>query len=211
MNNYDDYGTSPRKYYPEYDNYYTKSSKMSAEERRQRIENRKKNKEKLAAGNKEVKKTRTTKNQGPKKPTTKFNLKQQELKRQREIERKIQLKNNLRFGLSIGLVIFMAFFLVYKKSVADQKFLEVSKLKNSITEIEKENAQLQYNLQTTASLLNVETEAISKLGMTKLDNKRIVKLTVPKQDYVEKIEQEISKESNNSILDKIYGLIMEII
>lgn len=156
------------------------------------------------------------KNLNQKKPNTKVaNRKKtvayQEMKRKKELEKHAKTKEKIRYFVLFAMLLGCAFTIIYKSSYADEKIIEINRLKKQVEEIEKENSQLGFTLQTSSSLLKIENEAINKLGMSKIDNSRIKKVNIIKEDYIEPVEKGIVKEEEKTIFTKIYEWIMEII
>ena len=90
----------------------------------------------------------------------------------------------------------------------DKAFSEIQKLKQNVATIQKENDQIEINIQNSLNINKVEQAAKELLGMQKLTNKQIVYINLPKKDYVEhKTEEVIIEEESNSIksfFDKIF-------
>lgn len=105
----------------------------------------------------------------------------------------------------IGFIVLLA--ISYRNSVINEKFAEIKNLKTNLAAIQKENEQLEVNIENNLNLQTVEQAAKELLGMQKLDNKQTVYVNLPKQDYVEPASEEIMKEDNTSWIEKIINFI----
>ena len=88
--------------------------------------------------------------------------------------------------------------------------IKIQKLKSQVTELQKENDQLEISIQNSINTNNIEKAAKEMLGMQKLSSKQIISITLPKRDYVEPTVEEVILEENsgfiNNIINKIKGL-----
>lgn len=105
----------------------------------------------------------------------------------------------------IGFIILFA--ISYRNSVINEKFSEIKTLKSNLAAIQKENEQLEVNIENNLNLQTVEQSAKEMLGMQKLEKSQTVYINLPKQDYVEPATEEILKEENLSIWEKIINFI----
>ena len=96
----------------------------------------------------------------------------------------------------------------YQNSQITVKFNEVQKKKNELASLQKENEQLNVNIENSLNLSNIEKEAKVQLGMQKLTNKQTIYVSLPKKDYVEAAPEKvvIEEEENwfQKIISKIY-------
>ena len=72
--------------------------------------------------------------------------------------------------------------------------------------IEKENSQLELELESNLNLGNIEQQAKELLGMQKLTNKQIVYVNIEKDDHVEAAAENV-KMANDSIFTKAFNAI----
>lgn len=86
----------------------------------------------------------------------------------------------------------------YRYSLINDTFNEKEKLKSELAEIQKQNAQLQINIEKGTNINNVEQQAKEKLGMKKLDNTQKVYVNLPKEDYVEPSTEKIDTDGETS-------------
>ncbi len=129
-----------------------------------------------------------------------------------EIKAQKILLAKTKFSIFVKCVLLFAiiFFILFRNSQISESFSEIQKLKGSITALQKENDQIEINIQNSMNSNNLEQKAKELLGMQKLTNKQIVYLTIPKKDYVEyKAEEIIIEEEKGffeSIIEKIKNL-----
>ena len=147
--------------------------------------------------------------------TKKSNTKQTVTKNKSQKNNKSTSKvNNTKMKFSIFVkcvLIFLVFFMIiYRNSLISQSFAKIQSLKTSITELQKENNQLEINIQNSLNTNNIEQAAKEILGMQKLTNKQIVYINIDKKDYVEpRAEEVVINEDTNfieKILEKIKGV-----
>jgi len=109
----------------------------------------------------------------------------------------------------IGFMILFA--ISYRNSLINETFTKKEKLKNDLAVIQKENEQLEVNIQNSLNLNNVEKSAKELLGMRKLDNLQKRYVNLPKQDYIEPAGEEIVINQNENWFEKIVnGLLKSI-
>ena len=157
--------------------------------------------------NKPKTKTKVTpKVQKPKKNIAK-NKKQEDIKKQNIL---IQ-KTNVAVFFKSALLFLIIFFMIFMNSKLNESFSQIQKLRTEITEIQKENDQLEINIQNSVNLNNIEQAAKELLGMQKLSSKQTFYISLPKKDYVEPrtekviIEEEEKTEIEN-IIEKIKNI-----
>lgn len=118
---------------------------------------------------------------------------------------KNQSKARMITYVAIGFTILFA--ISYRNSVINEKFAEIKTLKTNLAAIEKENEQLEVNIENNLNLKTVEQSAKELLGMQKLNNSQTVYVNLPKQDYVEPATEEIIREDASSWFEKIINFI----
>ena len=110
--------------------------------------------------------------------------------------------------LTIGFLILFA--ISYRNSKIDENFAKVQNLKEELTEVKKQNAQLEVSIENGLNLNNLEQEAKEQLGMQKLNPKQTIYITLPKTDYIEPAAEEVIIEDSNTglkgILNKILNM-----
>ena len=99
---------------------------------------------------------------------------------------------------------------IYQNSLITESFNHKEDLKKNLSAIEKENEQLQVNIEKSLNLNNVEQSAKEMLGMQKLDNSQKVYVSIPKEDYVESETEKIIVEEETNWFDKLIEAIKSI-
>ncbi|MBS5858205.1 MAG: hypothetical protein ACLTKT_02915 [Clostridia bacterium] len=114
----------------------------------------------------------------------------------------------------VTLVVLLAFALLltisYRNAQINEQFTEMQNLKTELSNLQKENEQLEVSIENSLNLYNIEKIAKEKLGMQKLTNKQIEYIALPKKDYTESASEKIEKEDENKnwfaqFVDKIFN------
>ena len=182
------YETSPRKLNNEY-----KSTKSSNSRNNKTLNKKAKPKTQNKKEKKQEAKKKVKKSEKPSKSTTKSNL-----------------KTKIAIFAKCFLIFLVFFLIIYRNSLITQSFAEIQKLKTSITELQKENNQLEINIQNSLNTNNIAQAAKELLGMQKLTNKQIVYINLSKKDYVEPRTEEVKIEKEKSFIDNIIDIIKDI-
>lgn len=114
----------------------------------------------------------------------------------------LSLIDKIQIVLAFSIIFVLLFLIMYRNSKITEAFSELNSLKNDINKIQKENVQLEVNIQSTLNLTNVEQSAKELLGMQKLTNAQTIYISLPKKDYIETSVEEIVVE-NESLWEKI--------
>lgn len=93
----------------------------------------------------------------------------------------------------------------YRNSLINEEFNSIQNLKEDLSNLEKENKQLEIGIEGSLNLNNVEKIASEQLGMQKQTVGQTIYTKLPKEDYVEAATEEI-KEHKVSIFEKISNL-----
>ena len=137
----------------------------------------------------------------PKKSTAKKQNVKQQVKKQ-------EAKNaNIKIIFYIAAVFAVLFAVSYRNALITQTYSQVKDLKSELAQVEKENKQLEINIESQTNFGAIEEKAKNELGLKKLDDSRIVYVSLDKQDYVESSMQEVKIEDDlnwfESIINKI--------
>lgn len=137
----------------------------------------------------------------PKKTTTKSTRKSaEELKRTKKLENYQKIKMVMYLALGFGVLLMIG----YRNSQINEAFTQNQKLEKQISAVQKENEQLEVNIQNSLNLSQIEQEAKERLGMQKLNSKQTTYIQLPKKDYVEAAtEHVVIQEPSESIIDTI--------
>lgn len=140
----------------------------------------------------------------PKKSTAK----KQKVKLQ---EKKQEVKNiNAKIILYIAAVFAVLFAVSYRNALLAQTYSQVKDLKSELAQVEKENKQLEINIESQTNLGAIEEKAKKELGLKKLDDSQIVYVNLDKQDYIESSELEVKLEDNSNWFKNIINKIKDI-
>ncbi len=109
----------------------------------------------------------------------------------------IETKKNVKNIIQIGVVFILLLTISYRYALINSKFSEKEDLKATLSELQKQNAQLKVSIEQGMNINNIEQAAKEKLGMQKLDNNQKVYISLQKKDYVESStsQAEQNKES----------------
>ena len=95
----------------------------------------------------------------------------------------------------------------YRNSLITEEFKAIQNLKSDLTNIEKENKQLEISIEGSLNLNKIEKIASEQLGMQKQSVEQTIYTELPKEDYVEAgIEEKEEQEENQSLLEKILNI-----
>ena len=94
--------------------------------------------------------------------------------------------------------------------MVNQSFSQLQNLKKQATSIQKENDQLEVNIQNSINLNNIETSAKEILGMQKLTSAQTVYLSLEKKDYIEATAEAVIIEEETNIIEKIKNKIINL-
>lgn len=121
------------------------------------------------------------------------------------------LKKEKRKRVKQTLTVFALFVVLvaisYRNSVINESFSKVQSLKSELSEIQKENEQLEVSIENSLNLNNIEQIAKEKLGMQKLTNRQTVYVELPKKDYVKSANEEVVIKEEQSWIKKIMNKI----
>lgn len=119
-------------------------------------------------------------------------------------------KKKAKYIIEIALAFVILLTISYRYSLINTKFNEKENLKSELAEIQKQNAQLQLNIEKGTNINNVEQQAKEKLGMKKLDNNQKVYISIPKEDYVESGVEAVETSEQETwwqaLLNDLFGI-----
>lgn len=132
----------------------------------------------------------------------------------KQAKQRVKTKNQLKrkkAKVILGIVLLFGVLLAisYRNSLITENFAKIRNLKTDLAAIQKENQQLEVNIESSLNLKNIEKEAKDTLGMQKLTNDQKVYIHLPKKDYVEPAEEQIQLEEKENIFQKIWNQIQE--
>ena len=121
-------------------------------------------------------------------------------------EKQLKTRAKAEIALKIILILGIFFVMTLKDSEKDQLFTQIKTLKTEITQLNKDNDQLEISIQNSLNLNTIEQAAKDLLGMQKLTAKQTRYINLPKKDYVEPRVEEVVVEDKKNILEKIIGI-----
>ena len=136
-----------------------------------------------------------------KKPTVKKIKSNKKAKKENKKEK--QTIKYIIFGFAI------VFAMCFQNAKIDENFEKMQDLKKELAVVEKENSQLELELESNLNLANIEQQAKELLGMQKLTNKQIVYVNLDKSDHVEAAAESV-KLSNETIFTKVANTIKKL-
>ena len=142
----------------------------------------------------------------------KYNKKSTVRKNSNKIQnRKQETKNiNTKIILYIGVVFAILFAISYRNALIAQEYSQIKELKGQLAEIEKDNKQLEVNIESKTNLGAIEKKGKEELGLKKIDNSQTVYISLDKQDYVESSTEKVKIEEEKlwfeSLIDKIKNI-----
>lgn len=123
---------------------------------------------------------------------------------------KVKERWKLKTTVLFAFIFLVLFIIIYRNSMINESFSKIQSLKSEITEIQKENDQLEIAIQNSLNLNNIEQSAKELIGMQKLTNKQTVYISLSKKDYVEPKIEDVVLEENigliSSIIEKIKNI-----
>ena len=135
------------------------------------------------------------------------------VKKQEDVKAKNRLiaKTKVAVFFKCALLFLIVFFMIFMNTRLRESISQIQKLKAQITEIQKENDQLEINIQNNINLNNIEQAAKELLGMQKLSSKQTFYISLPKKDFVEPRTEKIifEEETSNpveSLIEKIKNI-----
>lgn len=145
-----------------------------------------------------------TKKKYPKKSTAKQTTTKQKAKIQ-------EVKNiNSKIILYIGAIFVILFAVSYRNALIAQEYSAIKDLKAQLSEVEKENKQLEVNIESQTNLGAIEEKAQKELGLKKLDDSQTVYVSLDKQDYIESSSEEVKITKYTNWFDNIINKIKNI-
>lgn len=125
---------------------------------------------------------------------------------------KVEVKKSIKFKLVLYLAIaFMVLLAIsYRNSKINEEFSEVKSMQKELAQLEKENQQLNINIQNDLNLSQIEKSAKELLGMQKLTSKQTVNVNLSKKDYVEPSSEEVVIEESHDLVTIIINFIKNI-
>ncbi len=126
-------------------------------------------------------------------------------KEQQAVQRK-----NIKIMIYIGIIFAILFAVSYRNALVTQTYSELKGLKVTLSKLEKDNEQLEVNIESKTNLSAIEKRAEEELGMKKLDDSQTVYVSLDKNDYIESsldsVKLEEDKNWFESLIEKIKNI-----
>lgn len=137
-------------------------------------------------------------------------LNQEKIDRDNERKRKNKKKSKIKciFYLILGFAVLFA--ISYRNSQINEDFSELKQTQEQLSLIQKENEQLEVNIENNLNLSDLEKIAREQLGMQKATSSQTKYISLPKEDYVEGATEEIKMDTNENLIQKIINYIKNI-
>ena len=116
-------------------------------------------------------------------------------------------KAKMLFYVIVGFTMF--FSITYRDAIIDAKYAEIKKLKSNLATVQKENEQLEANVEQALNLKTVQKEAEESLGMKTLSTDQIEYINLSKTDHIEASSDVEEKEEN--YFDKIIKFVKSLV
>lgn len=135
-------------------------------------------------------------------------LKPKEKQKQVKKEKK-NIKPHVKTVIYILAGFSILFAISYRNSMITESFNRNESLKKQLSSLQKENEQIQINIQSSLNLANIEKSASSMLGMKKIDETQKVYVNLPKKDYVEPASEQVIVTQEKSWLENLIDKLLE--
>ena len=124
--------------------------------------------------------------------------------------KKEQAKKQMKTVCYLILGFAILFAIGYRNSQINEAFTQNQKIEKQISDLKKENEQLNVAIQNSLNLSQIEKEAKERLGMQKLTSRQTVYMDLPKKDYIEGASEEIIMTEEQSWIEKIFESVKSI-
>jgi len=123
---------------------------------------------------------------------------------------KVAESKNIKIMLYIGIIFAILFAVSYRNALVAQRYNELKNLKVQLAKIEKENEQLEVNIESKTNLSAIEKRAEEELGMKKLSDSQTVYVSLDKSDYIESAAESVKLEEELNWFERIINAIKNI-
>lgn len=116
---------------------------------------------------------------------------------------KVKKRDRVRLVVSLVAIFASIFAISYRSSQIDEAFTKNEEMKQAYLELQKENDQMNVEIENSLNLANVEQQAKELLGMQKLSAKQTVYVNLPKKDYIQPATENVVEKKEDSFIDSI--------
>ena len=125
-------------------------------------------------------------------------------------QKELAQRNNIKIMLYIGIIFAMLFAVSYRNALIAQTYSQVKELKSELAKVEKENEQLEVNIESKTNLSAIEKKAQEELGMKKLSDSQAIYVSLDKTDYIESAAESVKLEEDLNWFERIINEIKNI-
>ena len=143
----------------------------------------------------------------PKKSTAKQRNQKQNNKKISEQQAVKKVNSSIILGIAVVFVVLFA--VSYRNALIAEKYSDIKELKTQLSSIQKDNKQIEVNIESKTNLGTIEEKAQSELGLKKLGDSQTVYMSLDKHDYIESSEEGV-KIQEDSWFQKIINKIKNI-
>ena len=142
----------------------------------------------------------------PKKSTAKQQNKKtsNKLSKQQAVKK---VNSSIIFGIAVAFIVLFA--ISYRNTLIAEKYSNIKDLKTELSNIQKDNKQIEVNIESKTNLGAIEEKAQNELGLKKLGDSQTVYISLDKHDYIESSEEGVKLQENNwfqKIINKIKNI-----
>ena len=123
---------------------------------------------------------------------------------------KVAKNKNIKIMIYLGIIFAMLFAVSYRNALVAQRYSELKAMKAQLSKIEKENEQIEVNIESKTNLSAIEKRAKEELGMKKLNDSQTVYVSLDKSDYIESAADSVKLEEDINWFEKIIDTIKNI-
>lgn len=126
-----------------------------------------------------------------------------------QVKTNTKKSTNSKVILYIGVIFVILFAVSWRNAFIAEEYSKIKSMKSELSELEKENKQLEVGIESKTNLGAIAEKASKELGLKKLDDSQIVYVNLDKQDYVESSTEEVKLEESNwfeKIINKIKSI-----
>jgi len=134
---------------------------------------------------------------------TPYTKKKSSTRKNKQKEAKNNIKKNIKTILYIAIGFAILFAISYRNSLINESFSKNEDLKKELSNLQKENEQMEISIQSSLNLPNIEKSAQDLLGMKKLDESQKIYVSLPKKDYVEPASENVIVTEEKNWFEKI--------
>ena len=120
---------------------------------------------------------------------------------------KVAKNKNIKIMIYLGIIFAMLFAVSYRNALVAQRYSELKAMKAQLSKIEKENEQIEVNIESKTNLSAIEKRAKEELGMKKLNDSQTVYVSLDKSDYIESAADSVKLEEDINWFEKIIDTI----